>query len=362
MQSNCRADTGFGNTIRRYVLQPSDEPEPDVAPEADGRPNTSRSKRGAGRPPRQADDGDGEAAAAAPPLQQRPERPSTARIGGRKPSAPEPGGEDDASVDAAAAAATENPHSEPPPAMKAAVAQPEEPEPPLPGGLVKSVRRRERPSSARPAPPQGSRADSGGAIESTVAEVAIIDGGNDDDDDDDEPAGLEGFGDPSTAPTPSPMPGSGEDDGEAGALMRRIQAMKGATTESSSAPPHGTSDATRIREAEATKKEVDSLRETIQTLCRSANPLGKIVDYVQEDVDSMRKELLQWQNEQEEHANALAEEATLTDDALQPVRVKLADLDQQILDQIDMNRALSAITNENDAKISKMVESVTGSN
>ena len=44
----------------------------------------------------------------------------------------------------------------------------------------------------------------------------------------------------------------------------------------------------RRRERDATQREVDKLRASIQTLTRSANPLGKLMDFLQEDVDSMQ--------------------------------------------------------------------------
>ncbi|KOC70174.1 TRAF3-interacting protein 1 [Habropoda laboriosa] len=44
-------------------------------------------------------------------------------------------------------------------------------------------------------------------------------------------------------------------------------------------------------------KEIDKLRNTIQTLTRATNPLGKLLDYFQEDIEIMQKELLDWQNQ-----------------------------------------------------------------
>lgn len=55
-------------------------------------------------------------------------------------------------------------------------------------------------------------------------------------------------------------------------------------------------------------KEIERLQGSIQSLTRSANPLGKIMDYVQEDLDSMQKELDRWRAENKEHALALRRE------------------------------------------------------
>lgn len=41
---------------------------------------------------------------------------------------------------------------------------------------------------------------------------------------------------------------------------------------------------------------MDTLRDSIQKLTRSINPLGKLMDFLQEDIDSMQMELTMWQN------------------------------------------------------------------
>ena len=56
------------------------------------------------------------------------------------------------------------------------------------------------------------------------------------------------------------------------------------------------------------QKEIDKLRGSIQTLTRSVNPLGKIMDFVQEDLDSMQKELEVWKKENGQNQVALQRE------------------------------------------------------
>lgn len=120
---------------------------------------------------------------------------------------------------------------------------------------------------------------------------------------------------------------------------------------------------------------------SIQTLCRSANPLGKIMDYVQvcivgllnnfvslntpyhlpslppsflsqEDIDSMQKELEMWQLENRKHAEALQKEqryvqqlvctipvtrfpsCSITERELQPLRAQLEGLEAKIVEQV----------------------------
>lgn len=63
-----------------------------------------------------------------------------------------------------------------------------------------------------------------------------------------------------------------------------------------------------MKQRQQVQKEIDKLRISIQTLTRSANPLGKVMDYVQEDLDSMQKELQRWKQENKEHALELKRE------------------------------------------------------
>jgi len=55
-------------------------------------------------------------------------------------------------------------------------------------------------------------------------------------------------------------------------------------------------------------REIERLRSSIQMVCRSSLPLGKIMDYIQEDMDAMQAELHAWRRENKEHAKALLQE------------------------------------------------------
>ena len=70
----------------------------------------------------------------------------------------------------------------------------------------------------------------------------------------------------------------------------------------------GMSDATRRKERQMVQKDIDRLRASIQTLTRSANPLGKIMDYIQEDLDQMQKENEVWKKENRENSIILQHE------------------------------------------------------
>ena len=68
------------------------------------------------------------------------------------------------------------------------------------------------------------------------------------------------------------------------------------------------SDASRRKERDVAQRDVDRLRSSIQSLTRNVNPLGKILDFLQEDVDAMQKELVIWRRESYENGLALQRE------------------------------------------------------
>jgi len=68
------------------------------------------------------------------------------------------------------------------------------------------------------------------------------------------------------------------------------------------------SDAVQRKEHDLVGRDMERLRGSVQTVCRSALPLGKIMDYIQEDMDSMQAELLAWRRENQQHAQALQQE------------------------------------------------------
>lgn len=68
------------------------------------------------------------------------------------------------------------------------------------------------------------------------------------------------------------------------------------------------SEAARKEERDIVTRDIERLRSSIQTVCRNSLPLGKIIDYFQEDRDAMQAEWQTWQQENKELAQALQEE------------------------------------------------------
>ncbi|XP_023345382.1 TRAF3-interacting protein 1 [Eurytemora carolleeae] len=120
----------------------------------------------------------------------------------------------------------------------------------------------------------------------------------------------------------------------------------------------GVGEAGRIRDRAGTQREVDKLRTSIQTLTRSANPLGKLMDFLQEDVDSMQRELDTWTQENKQLQLQLRHEEKLTQETLQPLNQHLNELFSAVQDQLDKISVVKSNILRNEEKIAKMISTI----
>ncbi len=93
-------------------------------------------------------------------------------------------------------------------------------------------------------------------------------------------------------------------------------------------------------------KDIMALRESIQILCQSTNPLGKTMDYLQEDADAMNTELAQWKKENMKYEQQAQEQEKydyfistnlnirLTREAVKPLEDRLASIEKSIQEQV----------------------------
>ncbi|XP_008055910.1 TRAF3-interacting protein 1 isoform X1 [Carlito syrichta] len=240
----------------------------------------------------------------------------------------------------------------------------------IPNELSSNVRRIPRPGSARPAPPRVKLQESAEALPidrtgsgKAVANV-IIDSQNCDNEEDDQFV-VEAAPQLSEMSEIEKVPAVElEEEEKHGGLVKKILETKKDYEKLQPSPKPGEKERSPIfesvwkKEKDIVSKEIEKLRVSIQTLCKSALPLGKIMDYIQEDMDAMQNELQLWHNENRQHAEALQQEQSITDCAVEPLKAELAELEQLIKDQQDKICAVKANILKNEEKIQKMVYSI----
>ncbi|XP_050567583.1 TRAF3-interacting protein 1 isoform X2 [Cygnus atratus] len=196
-------------------------------------------------------------------------------------------------------------------------------------------RRIPRPSSARPAPPRvvkrqesveallPERSGSGKTVPNVITDQQIS---NDDDDQ---------FVVEAAPPVPEipememePEVDLVEDEKHGGLVKRILETKKDyeSSPKSSKATEREkpfVSEAARKKERDLVAKEIEKFQVSIQTLCRSALTLGRIMDYIQEDMDAMKNELQMWRHENRQHAEALQKEQRTTIPTVCPLILKM---------------------------------------
>lgn len=108
--------------------------------------------------------------------------------------------------------------------------------------------------------------------------------------------------------------------------------------------------------------DIEFMRKSIQALCQSTNPLGKSIDFVTEDIDSMVKEYEHWKIDYAESIRKLEEQQRVTEQTIQPLQdVTLAQLEERIREEKSKIQNIRSQIIRNDNTIQNLLQSVISS-
>ncbi|KAK3265176.1 hypothetical protein CYMTET_26127 [Cymbomonas tetramitiformis] len=105
------------------------------------------------------------------------------------------------------------------------------------------------------------------------------------------------------------------------------------------------------------KEEVQKLREAVQLLCQSTNPLAKGMDQLQEDIENMNKELSYWSEERRKYGTRLTEEQRITEEELSRIG-NIPELDEEMKSMHDKVNSVKAQILRNDDTIERLLSMV----
>ena len=109
-----------------------------------------------------------------------------------------------------------------------------------------------------------------------------------------------------------------------------------------------------------TDADLEQLRAAIQVLCQSTNPLGKCMDYVNEDLGLMNRELEKWQAEARKYGDLLEDEKHKTDTALLPLKLQQTEVDEKVKEELAKIASLKAVIHKNDERIQELMNMTIG--
>lgn len=135
--------------------------------------------------------------------------------------------------------------------------------------------------------------------------------------------------------------------GESAPSENYTKQMKGLQSVQSSNPGGGFNE-----------NDIEFMKKAIQVLCQSTNPLGKSIDYVTDDVDSMSKEFEHWRKEAINCTQALDEQRKITEELIHPLQDTLAELEERIREQVSKVTSIRSQILRNDITITNLLYSV----
>lgn len=109
---------------------------------------------------------------------------------------------------------------------------------------------------------------------------------------------------------------------------------------------------------ELTDKELELVQSMIQSICQNTAPLGKSIEFINDDIDAMNKELTFWRKQYNSSKAKTQAELKLTEEALMPIYDKIHEIEEQILDQKSKIQTTKAQIIKNDSIIRDLLMSV----
>ncbi|XP_070072569.1 TRAF3-interacting protein 1 isoform X2 [Drosophila takahashii] len=106
---------------------------------------------------------------------------------------------------------------------------------------------------------------------------------------------------------------------------------------------------------QSSARQVNDLRDVIQTLTKSIGPMGKLLDFFPEDVDAMQLELTMWRDNYNQASLELKRERSLTASATEPMKHQLQQIQASIVEYRELIDESRHKILQNNSRILKMM-------
>nr|CAI5856683.1 unnamed protein product [Callosobruchus analis] len=106
---------------------------------------------------------------------------------------------------------------------------------------------------------------------------------------------------------------------------------------------------------DAVSKELSNLRTLIQNVTKTTSPLGKLMNYLHEDIDAMYSELEMWTNTRKQLYSEIKKKKKLNDDSMKPMQENLSHLQEDINKLQQEILSLQSTIIRNDLRIKELL-------
>lgn len=105
---------------------------------------------------------------------------------------------------------------------------------------------------------------------------------------------------------------------------------------------------------------IEGLKSLIQKITQSTNPLGKIIEFADDDVESMSKEFQNWARVYENSKSKLEEVEKKIEDDLQTYKDKITTKEEQIREKKSQIQSVKTTLLRNNEKIQRLLQGIVG--
>ena len=119
-----------------------------------------------------------------------------------------------------------------------------------------------------------------------------------------------------------------------------------------------TESRSEIKKPKVDHVDLEAIKEYVQQITKSCNPLGKLVDILGDDIDSMNKELANWIKDNKIYKDKYDDEMKKSDETLLPLQNELLELEDSIRDEQTQIKAIKSRLIKNEKIIQNLITNV----
>jgi len=119
-----------------------------------------------------------------------------------------------------------------------------------------------------------------------------------------------------------------------------------------------TESRSEVKKPKVDHVDLEAIKEYVQQITKSCNPLGKLVDTLGDDIDSMNKELANWIKDNKIYKDKYDDEMKKSDETLLPLQNELLELEDSIRDEQTQIKAIKSRLIKNEKIIQNLITNV----
>ena len=119
-----------------------------------------------------------------------------------------------------------------------------------------------------------------------------------------------------------------------------------------------TESRSEVKKPKVDHVDLEAIKEYVQQITKSCNPLGKLVDILGDDINSMNKELAMWIKDNKIYKDKYDDEMKKSDETLLPLQNELLELEDSIRDEQTQIKAIKSRLIKNEKIIQNLITNV----